>query len=113
MVRRPSETDRGYGFRARDGVAPRNDDGSAIVVPAMTNSNERAHPDRLLLVFCTRLPCAACSRMLCFSSSRWPLVVSRGTAGVLPGPLWLCSSAGTGLMALASGFVIGFSVAHP
>src|SRR5690349_17641600 len=66
----------------------------------------RNHPDRLLLVFCTRLPCAACSRMFCFSSSRCPLVVSRGTAGVLPGPLWLRSSSGTGLMILFDGFVI-------
>jgi len=48
---------------------------------------QRLHPDRRLLVFCVRLPCAACSRMLCFSSSRWPLVVSRGTSGALPGPL--------------------------
>src|SRR5438132_4215370 len=70
--------------------------------------NARAPPHPLLrwLVFCVRLPCAACSRMLCFSSSRWPLVVSSGTAGALPGPLWLWFSSGTGLMDLASGFVI-------
>src|SRR5262249_40027571 len=53
------------------------------------------YPDRLLLVFCVRLPCAACSRMLCFSSSRWPLVVSMGTRGSLPAPLWLLLSSGT------------------
>src|SRR6266404_7955970 len=56
------------------------------------------HPDRRLLVFCVTLPCSACSRMFCFSSSRWPLVVSTGTWGVLPGPLWLLLSSGTGLM---------------
>src|ERR1700748_2950915 len=44
--------------------------------------------------------------MLCFSSSRWPLVVSSGTDGVLPGPLWLCASSGTGWMVLFNGFVI-------
>src|SRR5438552_17195172 len=54
------------------------------------------HPDRRLLVFCVRLPCAACSRMLFFSSSRWPLVVSRGMLGALPGPLWLWLSGGIG-----------------
>ena len=54
------------------------------------------HPDRRLLVFCVRLPCPACSRILFFSSSRWPLVVSRGTLGALPGPLWLWLSAGIG-----------------
>src|ERR1700749_4369099 len=64
------------------------------------------YPDLRLLVFWVRLPCAACSRMLCFSSSRWPLVVSSGTVGVLPGPLWLCSSSGTGWMVLVNGFVI-------
>src|ERR1700744_6040945 len=65
-----------------------------------------AYPDRRWLVFCTRLPCAACSRMLCFSSSRWPLVVSSGTDGALPGPLWLCASEGTGCRVLFNGFVI-------
>src|SRR5215472_344045 len=64
------------------------------------------YPDRLWLVFCTRLPWAACSWMLCFSSSRWPLVVSRGTAGALPGPLSLRAPAGTDLMVLVDGFVI-------
>src|SRR3954451_18533171 len=44
--------------------------------------------------------------MLCFSSSRWPLVVSRGTAGALPGPLWLWLSSGTGVMVLLWGFVM-------
>src|SRR5882724_11113058 len=44
--------------------------------------------------------------MLCFSSSRWPLVVSRGTAGALPGPLWLWLSSGTGVMVLVVGFVM-------
>src|SRR5690348_2584390 len=34
-----------------------------------------AHPLRRWLVFWVRLPCSACSRMLAFSSSRWPLVV--------------------------------------
>src|SRR6476659_9721351 len=48
------------------------------------------------------LPCSACSRMLFFSSSRWPLVVSSGTSGALPGPLWLWLSSGTG----GTGFVI-------
>jgi hypothetical protein len=33
---------------------------------------------------------------LFFSSSRWPLVVSRGTLGALPGPLWLWLSSGMG-----------------
>src|SRR3954462_9203431 len=46
--------------------------------------------------------------MLCFSSSRWPFVVSTGTFGALPGPLWLWLSSGTGLMAFPSGFVIRF-----
>src|SRR5258705_2047078 len=64
------------------------------------------HPDRRLLVFCVRLPCAACSRMLFFSSSRWPLVVSRGTLGALPGPLWLWLSSGTGLMVFVRVFVM-------
>src|SRR5262245_44868919 len=36
--------------------------------------------------------------MLFFSSSRWPLVVSRGTLGALPGPLWLWLSSGMGGM---------------
>src|SRR5262245_34213374 len=64
---------------------------------AMTESSESPpHPDLRLLVFCVRLPWAACSRMLCFSSSRWPLVVSRGTSGALPAPLWLLLSSGTG-----------------
>src|SRR5258707_1069562 len=44
--------------------------------------------------------------MLCFSSSRWPLVVSTGTLGALPGPLWLWLPSGTGVMGLAGGFVI-------
>src|SRR4029079_6914244 len=48
--------------------------------------------------------------MLCFSSSRWPLVVSRGTLGALPGPLWLWLRAGTGVMVLVGGFVIDFSL---
>src|ERR1700753_1522448 len=47
--------------------------------------------------------------MLCFSSSRWPLVVSSGTRGVLPGPLWLWFSSGTGLMVAVRGFVMAFS----
>src|ERR1700682_3243261 len=64
------------------------------------------HPDRRLLVFCVKLPCPACSRMFCFSSSRWPLVVSRGSSGVLPGPLWLLLSSGTGLMVFFGGLVI-------
>ena len=34
--------------------------------------------------------------MLFFSSSRWPLVVSTGTFGVLPGPLWLLVVLGNG-----------------
>src|SRR6185369_14180271 len=55
-----------------------------------------AYPWRLLLVFWVRLPCAACSRIFCFSSSRWPLVVSTGTDGALPAPLWLWFSSGTG-----------------
>src|SRR6201747_983266 len=38
--------------------------------------------------------------MLCFSSSRWPLVVSRAILGSLPGPLWLLLSSGTGWMVL-------------
>src|SRR5436305_1207759 len=58
------------------------------------------HPLLRLLVFCTRLPCSPCSRVLCFSSSRWPLVVSRGIFGSLPGPLWLLLSSGTGGMVL-------------
>ena len=62
------------------------------------------YPDRRLLVFCVTLPCPACSRRFCFSSSRWPLVVSTGIRGVLPGPLWLQLSSGTGLMVF--GFVI-------
>src|SRR5881409_1313751 len=66
------------------------------------------HPDRRLLVFCVRLPCAACSRMLFFSSSRWPLVVSRGTSGALPGPLWLWLSSGIG----GTVFVIRVSVTN-
>src|SRR6266849_6708611 len=65
-----------------------------------------AHPDLRLLVFCVTLPCSACSRMFCFSSSRWPLVVSTGTWGVLPGPLWLLLSSGTGLMVFFDGLVI-------
>src|ERR1700742_1142403 len=69
--------------------------------PGMTG-----YPDLRWLVFCVKLPCAACSRMLCFSSSRWPLVVSSGTDGVLPGPLWLRASSGTGVMVLLNGFVI-------
>src|SRR5262249_26691326 len=79
--------------------APRNDGWACL------------HPDLRLLVFCVRLPCAACSRMLCFSSSRWPLVVSRGTAGALPGPLSLRAPAGTDLMVLVDGFVI-FRLRH-
>jgi hypothetical protein len=54
------------------------------------------HPDRRLLVFCVMLPWSPCSRMLFFSSSRWPLVVSTGTLGALPGPLWLRLSSGMG-----------------
>jgi hypothetical protein len=34
------------------------------------------------------------------------LVVSNGTVGALPGPLWLCASEGTGWMVLFNGFVI-------
>src|SRR5207237_10413203 len=68
----------------------RNDGESAV--------QAQPHPDLRLLVFCVRLPCAPCSRMLCFSSSRWPLVVSTGTLGSLPGPLWLLLSSGTGVM---------------
>src|SRR5436853_5868902 len=64
------------------------------------------HPLLRWLVFWVRLPWAACSRMLCFSSSRWPLVVSSGTFGALPGPLWLWLSSGTGVMVLLSGFVM-------
>ena len=78
------------------------------IEPGMTALNQ---PDRLLLVFCTILPWSPCSRMLCFSSSRWPLVVSIGTFGALPGPLWLWLSSGTGVMFFSSGFVIGFSIA--
>ena len=63
---------------------------------------------RLFVVFWVMLPCSACSRMFCFSSSRWPLVVSSGIYGVLPGPLWLWFSAGTGLTVFVSGFVMGF-----
>src|SRR6201747_2665006 len=59
-----------------------------------------AHPLRRLLVFCTRLPWSPCSRMLCFSSSRWPLVVSSAILGSLPGPLWDLLSSGTGWMVL-------------
>src|SRR6266850_5986718 len=70
------------------GPCVRRDDGRGDFRPL--------HPDRRLLVFCVRLPCAACSRMLFFSSSRWPLVVSRGTSGALPGPLWLWLSSGIG-----------------
>src|SRR5713226_4899118 len=44
--------------------------------------------------------------MLAFSSSRWPLVVSRGTPGALPGPLWLWLSSGTGVMVFVRGFVM-------
>src|SRR3979411_2479046 len=66
----------------------------------------RPHPDRLLLVFCVTLPCSAFSRMLAFSSSRCALVVSTGTSGALPGPLWLWLSSGTGLMVFVLGFVI-------
>src|SRR4051812_11669108 len=51
-------------------------------------------------------PCSACSRMLCFSSSRWPLVVSTGTSGALPGPLWLWLSSGTRLMVFGCRLVI-------
>src|SRR6266702_5492623 len=76
------------------------------------NARHANYPDLLLLVFCVRLPCAACSRMLCFSSSRWPLVVSRGTAGALPGPLWLWLSSGTGLIIVVSGFVMQVSIMH-
>ena len=35
-------------------------------------------------------------RGVVLSSSRWPLVVSSGTSGALPGPLWLWLSSGTG-----------------
>ena len=66
------------------------------------------HPERRLLVFCVMLPCSACSRMLFFSSSRWPLVVSRGTLGALPGPLWLWLSCGMG----GAVFVITVSTYH-
>src|SRR6478672_7192209 len=48
--------------------------------------------------------------MLCFSSSRWPLVVSIGTFGALPGPLWLWLSSGTGVMVLLRDLVISFSM---
>src|SRR5260221_9967647 len=65
-----------------------------------------SHPDRRLLVFWVTLPCPACSRILCFSSSRWPLVVSIGTSGVLPGPLWLLLSSGTGVMVFFSLVII-------
>jgi hypothetical protein len=34
------------------------------------------------------------------------LVVSMGTPGALPGPLWLWLSSGTGLMVFITGFVI-------
>src|SRR5947199_4558255 len=84
--------------------------GSRYACPGMT-ANDGAHPDLRLLVFCVRLPCAACSRMLCFSSSRWPLVVSTGTPGALPGPLWLWLSSGTGLMVFVGGLVTDVSVA--
>ena len=47
----------------------------------------RPHPDRRLLVFCIMLPWSPCSRMLFFSSSRWPLVVSSGTSGRAAGAL--------------------------
>src|SRR3979411_3565592 len=76
--------------------------------PRMTTwcARRRPHPDRLLLVFCVTLPCSAFSRMLAFSSSRCALVVSTGTSGALPGPLWLWLSSGTGLMVFVLGFVI-------
>jgi hypothetical protein len=84
--------------------------GSRFARPGMTMCSgaqtAQHHPDLRLLVFCVTLPCPACSRMLCFSSSRWPLVVSTGTSGVLPGPLWLLLSSGTGLMGFFCGLVI-------
>jgi len=55
------------------------------------------HPDLRLLVFCTIFPCSPCSRMLCFSSSRWPLVVSRGTPGGAAGALMALVVLGYGL----------------
>src|SRR5260370_29981648 len=87
-------------------------DRSAFVMAAAPLVPSGLQPDLVLLVFCTKLPCAACSRMFCFSSSRWPLVVSRGTAGALPGPLWLWLSSGTGWMVLVGGFVMDISVTH-
>src|SRR6185436_13570113 len=68
----------------------------AIFAPRDCNDGPTPHPDRRLLVFCVMLPWSPCSRMLFFSSSRWPLVVSRGTPGALPGPLWLWLSSGMG-----------------
>src|SRR5262245_49114502 len=68
----------------------------AVWVPAFAGTTAGAHPERRLLVFCFMLPWSPCSRMLFFSSSRWPLVVSRGTPGLLPGPLWLWLSSGMG-----------------
>jgi hypothetical protein len=79
-----------------------------VAIPATTACHQ---PDRRWLVFWERLPCAACSRILCFSSSRWPRVVSSGTAGALPGPLWLWLSSGTGGMVLSSGLVMRTSLA--
>src|SRR3569832_709773 len=51
-----------------------------VAIPATTACHQ---PDRRWLVFWERLPCAACSRILCFSSSRWPRVVSTGTGGMV------------------------------
>src|SRR6202163_4342625 len=48
--------------------------------------------------------------MLCISSSRWPLVVSSGPHGALPGPLWLWLSSGAAFMVLVWDFVIVVSV---
>src|SRR5947209_589194 len=86
---------------------PRSSQASVVMGPRVREDDSGVggttsspHPLLRLLVFCTRLPCSPCSRMLCFSSSRWLLVVSSGILGSLPGPLWLLLSSGTGGMVL-------------
>src|SRR6476660_3119585 len=54
-------------------------------------SVDDSSPLLLLVVFCIRLPCSPRSRMLCFSSSRWPLCGvdgnARRAAGALVAPV--------------------------
>ena len=75
------------------GTSTRSSQASVVMGPRLREDDGGVcgaacpHPLLRLLVFCTRLPWSPCSRMLCFSSSRWPLVVSSGDFGRAAGAL--------------------------